>query len=344
MQPTSAVAGASKPRPLVVATAILLTLALTAGGAEAIARLVRVKVLRVEHAAYNTWAQPDPVLGWRNRPGSHPSHEGTHERMTFLSDGSRVTGASADGKTPVLLIGCSFVAGYGVKDEETFAAEIQRRRPGLRVMNFGVPGYGTYQSLLLLRELLEKRGVRPKAVIYGYLPMHAERNVLTYSMLEAYRSYGGERFSMPHVEMRDNQLAGFPPFVVPNWPLEEKSAVVSLLHSTVLKAKLRGREQYEAAATRLLLKRMKDVSEQAGARFLVATLWYDGGQPGPDVERRIRDGMRSDGIEEIDAIYRGPETRLEKLLVGGTGHFGPIVHSWWADKIDGWLVQAKIAQ
>jgi hypothetical protein len=318
------------------AATILFGFGLIIAVAETSARWTGVKVFRVEQSPYIGWAQPDAVLGWRNRPGVYPAHEGTHEPMTFLPDGSRATGAPPDGKVSVLLVGCSHTTGYGVRDEETFAARLQQRFPEIRIRNFGVPGYGTYQSFLLLREVLNAMVIRPKVVIYGFLPTHAGRNVLTYQNLEAYRAYGGERFALPRVEVRDGKLVAFPRFVVPNWPFEQRSAVVSLLHSTALRAKLHDREQYEIPATRLLLTQMKDIVERAGARFLVATLSDDGPS---EASQRMRDDMRRDGIEEINVTYRGAETRPEKLLVGGYGHPGPVVHRWWADKIAAWLAQ-----
>lgn len=342
MESTATTSPAKGARYLVLwAATILLVLTLIAAGTEASARWAGIKVFYIAQAPYIGWAQPDPVLGWRNRPGVYRSHEGTHEPMTFLPDGSRVTGAPQDGNTSVLVVGCSYATGYGVRDQETFAWKLQERFPDLRIRNYAVSGYGTYQSLLFLRELLDQRGMRPKVVIYGFLPWHAERNVLTYQNLEAYRGYGGERFALPHVEMRDGKLVAFPPFVVPDWPLEQHSAVVSLLHSTALRSRLQGREQYEIPATDLLLMQMKEAAEHAGARFLVATL-ADVGPPGPEGTQRMLDDMRLGGIEQIDITYHGPETNPEKLLVGGTGHPGPIIHEWWADKLAAWLAQANL--
>ncbi len=315
---------------------IFLVVAFSLGGAEAITRLAHIRPFRAEQVQYIGWALPDSVLGWRNNPGVHRAHEGAHEPMTILSDGSRANGTPGGTGSSVLVVGCSNVEGYGVRDDETFPARLQRRFPDLSIHNFGVPGYGTYQTLLLLKELIEQRGLHPALVIYGFIPYHAERNVLTYSMLEAFRVFGGERFSPPHVELRGSGLQAFPPFVVSDWPLEGHSALVTLLHRTELRARLSGRERDEEEATRLLLVEMKGLVEGAGGRLLVATLW-DMTSPGPDSYRRMSDQMRRSGIEEIDITYRGPETKLANLLVGGNGHPNAIVHAWWADRLAGWL-------
>ena len=323
------------------ALTVALTAALVLGCGEAIARLAHARAFSISAALYIGWAKPDPVLGWRNNPGAHPADEGSHEPMTILADGSRATGTPAGAGTTVLIVGCSFAEGYGVRDDETFAWKLQRRFPQLRIRDFGVPGYGTYQSLVLLRELIE-RGIQPALVIYGFLPFHADRNVLTYPMLEAFRSFGGVRFSPPHVELRGGQLAAFPPFVVPAWPLEEHSALVTLLHQTELRVRLANREAQRAQVTSLLLAQMDKLVEGARGRLLVATLW-DGG-PDPETYHRVTADMRQAGIAQIDVTYAGAETRPEKILVGGTGHPGAIIHSWWADKLGQWIVEQGIAK
>jgi hypothetical protein len=324
------------------AIALALTAAVAAGAGEAIARLagVRTFAVRIESGAYLGWAAPDPVLGWRNNPGAHPADESPHETMTIQQDGARATGVPGAGPT-VLIVGCSYAEGYGVRDDEAFAWRLQQRFPELRIRNFAAPGYGTYQSLLKLRDLIERQGVRPALVIYGFLPFHAERNVLTYSMLDAFRAFGGERFSPPHVELSKGALAAYPPFVVHDWPLERHSALVTLMHRSGLRLRLAGREQQETPVTNLLLTQMKQLVEGAHGRLLVATLWNGG-----DLASfpQIRAGMKQAGIEELDVTYDGEEKRPEKILVGGYGHPGPLIHAWWADKLAHWMAEQGIAR
>jgi len=302
------------------------------------ARLAHVPVFRVQQSEQSTgWAVRDPALGWRNNPGVHPAHEGPHEPMTILPDGSRTTGTptAADGPI-VIVIGCSLAEGYGVRDDETFGWILQQKFPHLRFLNFGTPGYGTYQSFQLLREVVDQRHIQPALVIYGFVPFHSGRNVLTYYMLDAFRSFGGQRFSPPHVELRDGRLEAFPPFVVSNWPFEEYSALVTLLHRTELKYRLVDREKDQTQVTILLLRQMQEFLAGKNVRLLVATI-SDYGPPGPEEYRLMSDGMRTAGIEELDVVYRGEETRPEKLLVGGNGHPGARIHAWWAEKLGAWL-------
>lgn len=324
-------------KALFLGLAIFLTLALCAAIAEIASRVAGVRTFRTPSTEYLGWAKRDPVLGWRNNPGVWRADEPPHAPMTFLPDGSRATGtpvgASGD---PVVVVGCSFAEGYGLPDNESFTWLLQQRFPHRPILNFATPGYGTYQSLLLLDELIGTKGIHPAAVIYGFLPLHAPRNVLTSPLLEAFRAFGGQRFSPPHVELRDGELRMFPPFVVANWPLEGHSAFVTLVHQTELRALLAGRERDEDQVTNMLIARMKKTAEREHARFLVATLWDDL-PPGREAYERMAASMRRAGIEEMDVTYRGSETKPERLHVGGVGHPGPAVDEWWADKVSEWL-------
>ena len=326
---------ASGARARVAAALIVSVLCLALG--EGAARLLRPHLpSRTAQAANNASSRSDPILGWRARAGVYRSHEGAHEVMTLLPDGSRAVGPAPDDGPTVLLVGCSFTQGYGVRDEETMAWKLQQRFPQLRFRNFGTSGYGTYQSLLLLRDLIETGHERPALVIYGFVPFHADRNVLTGTMVEAFRFFGGGLLSPPRVAVRDGRLVTFPPYVIEPWPLEEHSGLVSLLHKVEVHVRFAGRERYREQATNLLLSRMKELTDRISARLLVATLW-DGGSEWRSSRQMMSAGMRAAGIEELDLTYRGPETRPEKLFVQVQGHPSALVDAWWADTLGAWL-------
>jgi lysophospholipase L1-like esterase len=78
---------------------------------------------------------------------------------------------SADGSYRILALGNSFVEGWGVQAEDSFAriaeTSLSGRRP-VRIINAGMSGYGAAQCYLMLKELLPKTGA--DAVIFFYLP------------------------------------------------------------------------------------------------------------------------------------------------------------------------------
>ena len=53
----------------------------------------------------------------------------------------------------VLFFGDSYVQGYGLSNQQTFAWMVQKTHPELAISNFGTADYGTYQSYLAHREI-----------------------------------------------------------------------------------------------------------------------------------------------------------------------------------------------
>ncbi|HKY07184.1 MAG TPA: hypothetical protein VJQ55_03040, partial [Candidatus Binatia bacterium] len=100
----------------------------------------------------------------------------------MLQNGARVTGHSSaavgdDRRRDIIFLGCSFTHGWGLNDQETFAWKVQAALPNWKVHNFGVNGYGTCQSYMLLNRLFERERWHNPVVIYGYIGEHEDRNV-----------------------------------------------------------------------------------------------------------------------------------------------------------------------
>lgn len=313
-----------------------MTALLTAAGGEALARLSGVHPYRPIDSAYTTWAKPDPELGWVSNAGVHRVHEEGHTPMTIWPDGRRATRAnsvlSVSASRDLILIGCSVTQGYSVRDDQSFAWLLQQSDPSLAVSNYGCPGYGTYQSLLALERILKEREAsRPFAVVYGFLSMHAGRNVANYTFLQALRTFGGERFAPPHALLKDGSLTRRPPFVLKDWPLESRSALVSFLHSVFLRRQLDGRDGQRIPVTLALLREMDALVRRHGGRFLVAVLWDD-----PEAQQ-YQGFLKGAGMESVDCSYHGPVRDITELFVGVNGHPNEILHAHWAECLKGWL-------
>lgn len=111
-----------------------------------------------------------PLLGWQNPrngavQGAHTNDFGNRSHPDPTPDRQRPV---------VVLLGDSFTFGWGVEDDETFAAALARLRPDLEVVNRGVPGYGHDQMLLQLRE--EGLPDRTQHVILGFVDIDVPRN------------------------------------------------------------------------------------------------------------------------------------------------------------------------
>lgn len=132
-------------------------LLLGSGLGEALARIAGVEFHpHLRNRVY--FAEPDPLLGWRNRPGASGPYGGNEFRTRVTIDGHGQRGSRphrpdrAAGSWRVALLGDSQAWGDGVGDDETFAALLEDRagRAGLEVLNFACPGYGSDQELLVL--------------------------------------------------------------------------------------------------------------------------------------------------------------------------------------------------
>lgn len=123
--------------------------------------------------------QAHPELGYRYRAGAYTVtlYEKFCFRMTHDLDTLRITGPSQgpDRRREVWIFGCSLAHGWSLNDEETFPWLLQREFPESRIVNFGVGGYGTLQSLIQFRAALESRD-RPALCLLAYSSLHDSRN------------------------------------------------------------------------------------------------------------------------------------------------------------------------
>lgn len=105
------------------------------------------------------WTEYDPDLGWfhqKNRSaalrhGSLPDVQITTNNNGFrsLKDYSKEKPA---GVRRILLLGDSFVFGWGVRDHETLGAQLESKSENLEAINLGVCAYGIDQMLLSFRK------------------------------------------------------------------------------------------------------------------------------------------------------------------------------------------------
>ncbi len=284
--------------------------------------------------------EPDPVLGWRARPGSHvfpPRSPGAGPvRMTFHEEGDRAAGDPAPGVSRVLLfVGGSYTQGWAVSDGQSFPALLQERFPTWRVENFGTAAYGTYQSLLVLEERV-RLGDPVRAVVYGFIADHERRNVadpLWLKTLSLLSRRGA--VDVPYCTIDDEgELVRHPPARHPQWPLHERLATIALLEDAVALRCGRHRFGQGRAVTERLLLELDAVARGAGARLLVALL-----DAPPRARQHYAEFLDEHGIPVADcADPIPPEDRVE-----GDGHPGPRAHARYAACIGDALVAQQVA-
>lgn len=104
-------------------------------------------------AAESIHTDYDPLLGWVSRPGHYPNFYGEGRDLVIEPNGARRT-PSDDTIPPSLNVvasGDSFTMGYGVGDDQTWSAHLERKHPALNIENLGLGGYCLGQAFLRYR-------------------------------------------------------------------------------------------------------------------------------------------------------------------------------------------------
>jgi hypothetical protein len=115
----------------------------------------------------------DRTLGWFPREGSRYTFDGNPEfTVIHNSRGFRDSEYKDENRPAFFFIGDSMVWGYDAESEERFTDKLQARHPEITVYNFGVSGYGTDQSFLLLKKQMEK--LRPSFVFLVFCTQNDE--------------------------------------------------------------------------------------------------------------------------------------------------------------------------
>ncbi|HEY8515359.1 MAG TPA: SGNH/GDSL hydrolase family protein [Candidatus Binatia bacterium] len=144
---------------------ILAGVALGLAAGEVVARLVGFEFRpHMRNRVY--FAQPDPLLGWRNRPGVAGPYGGD-EFLTWVTinpagqRGPLHPVERVPGRRRIAFLGDSQTWGDGVADNQTFVARLDGG--DTEALSFSCPGWGTDQQLLALRS--DAQRYRPDVVV-----------------------------------------------------------------------------------------------------------------------------------------------------------------------------------
>ncbi len=261
--------------------AVSLSLILTLIAAEMMCRFLGLPFDDKKHwiPAENAVARFDAELGWSYIPNlSTVQVIGTEQRKVAVNiddNGFRVRapGVRHDPKAPTLLvIGDSYAMGHGVPYEETFAGRLESMPDfPFQVVNLGVEGYGTDQTLLILKRYFKK--FNAKAVVYTYIDETIARNV----------NYDRRIFT------RHMRVIGTKPLFALRWDgtlyLQKKPVRFDHYHYSRLWACIqvvwsRWGPKRGTRLTRALVQEMKDYLESNGAIFIVVC-WFQRLNPRP---------------------------------------------------------------
>jgi hypothetical protein len=277
--------------------------------------------------------EPDPDLGWRSKEGRYVFGT-TPIHMTFWPDHTRATAAApVRADAAVVVLGCSFVQGWALSDEETFAWKLQERFARARVLNFGTAGYGTTQSLLALERYLEERkrthgavaAKGPLIVVYGFSDFHTGRSIAEASWLRSLARGSRGLGATPYATLGDDgELQLHPPKTYPAWWLHRRLATVAVLEELWASFDAMKRTSQANAVTQKLLLELDKVVRQSGGKLVVALL----SQFGPRRMAPFRALFAEHGIPTAECVHQG--VWAKEMQVPVYGHPNAEINAYWA--------------
>lgn len=266
----------------------------------------------------------DEYLGWRNNPGAYvPVDLDRRYLQTIRSSGDRVTRSvdKRDGHR-LILLGGSIIYGWGVDDKETVAWKLQELLPEYDVRNFAVGAYGTYQSMLLMEQLLKDPLNRGATFIYGFNEHHELRNIgdpgwqsqlARSSYLNTYMPYceSSELKKCKRVSARN---------FYPELPLKKYSSLVLVTADVYARLSNLYRKGTELEVTRKIFQEMHDIANKNSSRFIVMLA-------------RISDEKKKSYVEQFKEYVDCRHDLYEKkqLLARDGSHPHPQTHNYWAE-------------
>jgi hypothetical protein len=316
---------------LLLAAASVAAVALAALGGELVARWALPGALEGQpHAGLARLHRFSRVYGWELRPGVRVLVDGQATSVNRWGQrGREHDPARTGGRRRVLVLGDSVAFGYGVADEETFAARLEGR--GLEVVNMAVPGYGTDQALLRLER--EGGRWRPDVVLLNFCvendPVDNVSRRFFYDGLHPKPFFvvrGGA------LELRTDELELSPAARAALW-LRERSYLLQWMRPRpdapatdwrARKARALGDGRAAHAVTLLLLGRAAAAAASQGAAFVVAVHpSRESFQRGSEWTRPLA-GAR---VLDMAAAYRARALRFRELTLDSIGHLDARGHA-----------------
>lgn len=120
------------------------------------------------------WTDPHPILGWYNQKGKAAILKNTDVYVQVNTNSHGFRGRreyqtqKPISKIRILCLGDSYVFGWGVRDEETFCAQLESGVKNLEAINLAAAGYGVDQFFLSYRVI--GKNFHPDFVLIGLYP------------------------------------------------------------------------------------------------------------------------------------------------------------------------------
>ncbi|MCL4302179.1 MAG: SGNH/GDSL hydrolase family protein [Anaerolineae bacterium] len=224
-----------------------------------------------------------PALGYTHLPGTFnvTLPDGYTFLVTHQADTLRIThpldpALDEVSKDEIWIFGCSFTHGWTLNDDETYPWLLQQQLPEVEVVNFGVSGYGTLQSLIQFQEALEKRP-RPKLVIVAYASFHDQRNTLLRlrsKQIVPWNKLGPIVQPYATLDEDGNLNYDLAEMTYREFPLMRVSALMNFIETTY-DYKVEDAFYHSHAVSQALIKQFDRLAQAHGIKLVVAGLLSD---------------------------------------------------------------------
>ncbi len=277
--------------------------------------------------------EPDPVLGWKNKPGIYTKWHVDNVKVTIWPDGSRATQPQRQKKDKqIVIVGGSFTFGWAISDNQTFAWKLQQEFPSIEFLNYGTGGYGTYQSLLILEKVFAGQSTPPAMVLYAFCDFHEGRNVATSQwLINLRKSSKRGHVYLPYCTLdRNKKLVRHLPEAYPFWPLEKSLFTVNFLHEHYMTLKTRRRIKQKSEVTKKLLLEMNNLCKKNKSQLVVLLI-----QCNEDSKSKYKKFLLENNMDYI--VCTDFDISSSEAMVHNDGHPSETVNSFWMSRIEDFI-------
>ncbi len=215
-------------------------------------------------------------IGWVHKEGSYKflpwSEYGKITNFNINKDLSRSAENASKNEEKIIFIGGSLTQGWAVDDNENFVSIIQNKTNNYNTINFGVGGYGGYQSLLLLEKIIKFDKLN--YVIYGFIKHHEYRNVASGSwvyLLNKFSGRGHVKIPYADIDKQGNLIRNLPIGKI-KIPFSDYSVFLSKIEKKILKMKSQKREKKRFDISKKIILNMKQIVENKNGKFIFLNL------------------------------------------------------------------------
>ncbi len=295
-------------------------------GAHLITNLRRPPTSWSEPAPYNVF---DAQYGYGPLPGTYtlflanPAREKVFRwSARIMEDRSRATAPTpTQGARTLFIYGDSWIFGWGVNDENTFAWHLQDalKDQGWAVRHFAQGGYATIHALIRHRQLAP-RLTQDDLIILGYASFYKDRNAGDPGFI---RSMSAGLEALPPELREQCQDNSYPRAVMTPDGIDVALVPMLCSRNDGYCDKPAIPEAEKVAVTNAVHDEIIDTSK---ARVVV--LFIDGKSDDPVIHH-----LRERGVRIVDARPRATEYFVQDSIYGYDDHPGPLFHHYLFTKL-----------